>query len=61
MKILEVRYSTFEGEKYAYFQGDYKTAKFYKSWLDCKELNKNILDSFESDRIKIALNKFYGN
>lgn len=59
--ILEVRYSTFEGVKFAYFQGDCKTAKFYKSWLDCKEQNGNTLDSFESDRIRSALNKFYGN
>lgn len=61
MMISEVRYNTFEGIKYAYFQGDYKTAKFYKSWLDCNEQNGNTLDSFESDKVKSALNKFYEN
>lgn len=58
--ISEVKYSTFEGVKYAYFQGDYKKAKFYRNWTDCKALNdENIKDSFELDKLKSALKKFY--
>jgi hypothetical protein len=58
--IQEIKYKCFDDVRYAYFEGDYLTAKFYANWHDCRTQTKNFLDSFETDRIKTALNKFYG-
>jgi hypothetical protein len=59
MQIFEVKYTRFDGSTFAYFQGDYKTAKFYENWIDCKEQNDKLLDSFETDKIRQALGKHF--